>query len=142
MLFKSHLPLIFFILPIIKMLRTWMPLSTPFELLFKALQCVFTRCLLSLGSSQTRTSTTYKPGGTGIVGQGNIAGRIKNHDNDPYGRWTTVYLQGKSNKTIVVISVYQICTRPTNKIRGTACHQQEAAFIQQRHDDFESGFFQ
>jgi hypothetical protein len=79
---------------------------------------------------QTATSTTtadkfYKPGGTLIMTQGDLVGRIKDRGSDQMGRWTWIKLVGKNQRLVTVISAYQVCTRPTNKTGTTAYHQQE-----------------
>ena len=43
------------------------------------------------------------------------------------GRWTYVTLQNNNGRPITVVSVYQVCHNPTNKLGGTAWHQQRRA---------------
>jgi hypothetical protein len=83
---------------------------------------------IELGSSELHTVSTYKPGGTAIIAQGNATGRITFQDNDKYGRWSYLHLQGKEDRTISYITVYQVCKKPTNLQSITAYHQQETAF--------------
>jgi hypothetical protein len=69
---------------------------------------------------QTSTSTIpadkfYKPGGTMLLAQGDIVGRIKERGSDSMGRWSWLKLIGRNKRLITVISAYQVCTRPTNK---------------------------
>jgi hypothetical protein len=87
-------------------------------------------------SIQTATSSIlsdkfYKPGGTMIMVQGNLVGRIKEQGSDSLGRWTWIKLIGKNKKLITIISAYQVCARPTNKTGTTAYHQQ-ASLLRQR----------
>ena len=75
-------------------------------------------------SSISPKKSTFKPGGTALVIFGSIADRIKDHGYDPLGRWCWVNLQGKDNKEILIINIYQCCTHPTNAHGCTAFHQQ------------------
>lgn len=84
---------------------------------------------------QTATSSTladkfYKPGGTMLMAQGNLVGRIKERGSDSLGRWTWMKLIGKNKKLITIISAYQVCMRPTNITGTTAYHQQESLLRQ------------
>jgi hypothetical protein len=47
---------------------------------------VFEHATVELGSSEYTSVTDYKPGGTAIIAQGNVTGRIHLHDSDKYGR--------------------------------------------------------
>ena len=75
------------------------------------------------GSSRIPSATDYKPSGMGIVSFGDHSGRIKETGNNSYGRWSYQIIDGKNNIDMLIISVYQCCKRPTNKIGGTAFHQ-------------------
>jgi len=88
-----------------------------------------------LYSSQERTENNSKlMGGTGIITTQETIGRIKpnGHGGDPMGRWTYVHLRIGLDRTLTVISIYQVCQSPTNKVGGTAWHQQR------RHLDLQS----
>ena len=76
------------------------------------------------GTSLLPTDSDYKPGGTAIVSTGKTAGRVKKSGSDKLGRWTYQLLDGKGDKDILIISVYQCCKRPTNPGKTTAYHQQ------------------
>ena len=78
----------------------------------------------SSSSIQSKKST-FKPGGTALVIFGSIADRIKDHGYDPLGRWCWIILQGRDNKEILIIIIYQCCTHPTNAHGCTAFHQQQ-----------------
>jgi hypothetical protein len=92
----------------------------------------FTQYKLELGSSELQTVSTYKPGGTAIISQGNATGRITYQGSDKYGRWSYLYLQGKDDKVITYITVYQVCQKPTNLQGITTFHQQETAFRREK----------
>jgi hypothetical protein len=49
---------------------------------------------IELGSSELRTVSTYKPGRTALIAQGDATGRIIFQDSDKYGRWSYFHLQG------------------------------------------------
>jgi hypothetical protein len=89
----------------------------------------FTQHKIELGSSELQTVSTYKPGGTAIIAQGDVTGRITTFQaNDRYGRWSYLHLQGKDDTVITYITAYQVCKKPTNLQGITAFHQQEVAF--------------
>jgi hypothetical protein len=73
----------------------------------------------------------YKPGGTMLLAQGNVVGRIKERGSDPLGRWSWIKLIGRDKRLITVISAYQVCVRPTHPTGTTAYHQQESLLRQQ-----------
>jgi hypothetical protein len=84
---------------------------------------------------QTATSSIpadkfYKPGGTMLLAQGNVVGRIKERGSDPLGRWSWIKLIGRNKRLITVISAYQVCIRPTHATGTTAYHQQESLLRQ------------
>ena len=89
----------------------------------------FGRCMIEAGSSETETITAFKPGGTGIIAQGNVTGRIKDRFSDKCGRWSAMEMQGKDTKTAMATSACQACARPANKHGGSAFNQQETAFV-------------
>lgn len=84
---------------------------------------------------QTATSSTvaekfYKPGGTMIMAQGDVVGRIKDRGSDPLGRWSWIKMVGKNHRIVTLISAYQVCAKPTNRTGTTAYHQQESILRQ------------
>jgi hypothetical protein len=86
----------------------------------------FTHHSLQTATSSTKADRFYKPGGTLILAQGDMVGRIKDRGSDSLGRWTWMKLVGRNNKIITIISAYQVCVRPTNRTGTTAYHQQES----------------
>ena len=76
------------------------------------------------GSGNIPTESVFKPGGTGIVTFGKTGGRVKEQGADDLGRWTYQLLDGKGDKDILIVSVYQCCKNPTNTMGITAYHQQ------------------
>jgi hypothetical protein len=99
---------------------------------------VFDHAIVELGSSEHSSVTDYKPGGTAIIAQGDVTGRIHLHESDKYGRW--LYLstqQGAQGIRTPFITAYQVCKKPTNKTGTTAYHQQHAAFIQEHRTNLD-----
>jgi hypothetical protein len=90
---------------------------------------------LEIGSSDTQTVTTYKPGGTALIAQGNITGRVYAHGSDPHGRWSYMTLNGTAGVITMIISAYQVCTKPTNPQGITAYHQKETVFHRQHRSN-------
>jgi hypothetical protein len=76
------------------------------------------------GTSQVIVEGDYKPVGTALITFGKTAGRVKEHGSDPLGRWTYQILEGKGNKEVLIMNVYQCCKSPTNPTGITAYHQQ------------------
>jgi exonuclease III len=92
---------------------------------YDALHKYFQHGKMVLSSSSINTKSEYKPGGTMIVGQDDIVGRMVATGDDRMGRWAWTKLSGSRGKRINFIVVYQVCSRPTNKTGITAYHQQE-----------------
>jgi hypothetical protein len=92
----------------------------------------FTQHKLEIGSSELQTVSTYKPGGTAIIAQGDATGRVISQESDKYGRWSYLHLQGHANKVITYITAYQVCKKPTNPQGITAFHQQATAFSREK----------
>jgi len=90
-------------------------------------------------SSQERTPENRKlMGGTGLIALQDTIGRIqpKGSGGDTMGRWTYLHLRLSDGRTLTVISIYQVCQTPTNKLGGTAWHQQRRALdLQYRQDE-------
>ena len=58
--------------------------------------------------------------------QDDLVTRLFSKGTDPLGRWSFCKYSGRHGKLISVITVYQVCVRPTNKVGNTAYHQQVA----------------
>ena len=88
-----------------------------------------------LQSSQETTPDNKRlMGGTGIIAVQQTIGRLdtKNSGGDSLGRWTYVNFRNNNGRTLTVVSVYQVCQNPTNKLGGTAWHQQRRALDDQQ----------
>ena len=74
-------------------------------------------------------------GGTGILLRNEMTGRLEpgGKGGDIMGRWSFCHLRRHEAPPLTVISVYQVCPTPTNKIGDTAWHQQRRYLdLQQR----------
>ena len=87
------------------------------------------------GSSEIPSANDYKPGGTGIATFGAIAGNIKESGYDEMGRWSYQIFDSQKKIDIMVISIYQCCLNPTNKIGTAAYHQQQIILLDQDRPD-------
>jgi hypothetical protein len=96
---------------------------------------LFEHATAELGSSEYTSVTDYKPGGTAIIAQGDVTGRIHLHDSDKYGRWSYMCTQGAKGLHTIFITAYQVCKNPTKKTGTTAYHQQQAAFIAEHRNN-------
>ena len=85
--------------------------------------------LLQMNSSSESALHTYKPGGTGIVVLGSLAGRLEpnGRGGDQMGRWSYIQIRRRQSTPITIITAYQVCPRPTNHLGNTAYHQQVRA---------------
>jgi hypothetical protein len=93
---------------------------------------VFEHATVELGSSEYKSVTDYKPGGTAIIAQGDVTGRIHLHESDKYGRWSYMSTQGAKGLYTICITAYQVNKKPAKKTGTTAYHQQQAAFITEK----------
>ena len=71
-------------------------------------------------------------GGTGIMAFNTILGRLLHNGRggDAMGRWSYIHLKRHNLPPVTIISIYQVCTSPTNEIGSTAWHQQRRALDQ------------
>jgi hypothetical protein len=84
---------------------------------------------LQIDLSRSDAPHSYKAGGTALITLGDIVGRLepKGKSGDPLGRWSIMHVRRQHQKPITIISIYQVCTSPTNNIGNTAWHQQRLA---------------
>jgi exonuclease III len=85
------------------------------------------KAMIVLSSSPEPAVHQYKPGGTGFLILGTTIGRLEPNGtgSDPMGRWTYIHLRRKNQPPVTIISAYQVCQNPTNRIGNTAYHQQQ-----------------
>ena len=55
--------------------------------------------------------------------------------NDIYGRWSYQILDGKNGIDLLIVSIYQCCSHPTNTLGGSAHNQQQIQFIDEGPED-------
>lgn len=79
----------------------------------------------------------YLRGGTGLLLRDEITGRLVSggRGGDEMGRWSYCHLRRQHRPPITVISIYQVCKSPTNKIGDTAWHQQRRYLDLHNRDD-------
>jgi hypothetical protein len=67
--------------------------------------------------------------------QDDLVSRLLSKGTDPFGRWSFCKYSGRNGKIIAVITIYQVCIRPTNKTGNTAYHQQVAQMAMENMDN-------
>lgn len=87
------------------------------------------RATIQLDSSQEQAQNVYKPGGTGLLALGLLTSRLEpqGKGGDSLGRWSHMTFRRVHLPPVTVVSVYQVCQRPTNLLGNTAFHQQQRA---------------
>ena len=85
---------------------------------------------LQTATSSIPAEKCFKPGGTLLLAQGDIVGRIKDRGSDSLSRWAWMKLVGQDRQIITVISAYQVCVQNSNGSGTTAYHQQESLLRQ------------
>jgi hypothetical protein len=100
------------------------------QILQRTAQQALPHHFLQTATSSIPADKFYKPGGTLILAQGDIVGRIKDRGSDPMGRWSWLKFIGREKRIITMISAYQVCSKPTYATGTTAYHQQESLLRQ------------
>ena len=67
----------------------------------------------------------FKPGGTSIVTRGKSSSRVKETGTDNLGRWCYQVLDGKGDRDVLLVSIYQSCKTSNKDGILTAHHQQK-----------------
>ena len=82
------------------------------ECLYRTNRKQFDFAKMTYGSSTIPSRRhDYKPGGTLLASQGHITSRIIHQESDYMGRWSYQILSGRMNRTITLISAYQVCNQ-------------------------------
>ena len=110
------------------------------EKLYRTIQKHFDHSRLSFGSSNITSPKApryYKPGGTLLATQGKYTGRISKTGCDPMGRWSCHTFSCKNNKSLTVISAYQVCDQPlidssTDCIKSFTASSQQVSMLRQQ----------
>lgn len=76
-------------------------------------------------------------GGTGMFAVNESVGRLepKGKGGDAMGRWSFFTLRRQGFPPVTIISVYQVCPQPTNRIGYTAWHQQRRQLDLEHRDE-------
>ncbi len=82
------------------------------EKLYSATRNIFDHSRAVFSSSKVMSKNEFKPGGTSIIAQGNITGRVLETHSDDLGRWSSFTLSCKGDRNLTVISAYQPCDQP------------------------------
>ena len=67
----------------------------------------------------------FKPGSTSIVTRGKTSSRVKESGTDNLGRWCYQVLDGKGDRDVLLVSIYQSCKSSNKEGILTAHHQQK-----------------
>jgi hypothetical protein len=70
----------------------------------------------------------HKPGGTLTCATNSLVGRIRKSFSDPYGRWSGLEIMGRSNKRLIVLTIYQVPQKSGTSGNTTAYTQQRNMF--------------
>jgi hypothetical protein len=105
------------------------------DIIHRTAKRTFAHVCVDTATSPISTGSKYKPGGTMSMALGNLVGRIIDRGGDSLGRWSFIRYTGIGHRTVMVVSAYQVCVRPTNTHGTTAFHQQQAIFQRERRSD-------
>lgn len=99
-------------------------------ILYQTARQHWNRSKLSVGTTPTPFISMYKPGGTLVLSTGNVTGRMISTETDKWGRWTSQSFRGHGNRTITVISAYQVMADDPEKGVISAAVQQRSLLLQ------------
>ena len=112
------------------------------ETLFNTIQQHFEHSRLVFSSSviPSPRRSFYKPGGTLLATGGHVTGRVVSQGSDKLGRWSYQVLSGRGQKSITIISAYQVCAQPivdptNNRIRSFTASAQQISLLRQAGRD-------
>ena len=91
------------------------------------------RARLSISSSPIAFSGNWKPGGTAILTNGHITGRIIAAGHDEWDRWSYQTIIGQRQRYVTIISAYQVVAQK-QALKGlyTTATQQQSLLIRQQ----------
>ena len=91
------------------------------------------RARLTIASSPIAFSGQWKPGGTAILTNGHVTGRITAVGHDDWGRWSYHTIIGQRGRHVTIISAYQVVAqRQALKGLYTTATQQQSLLIRQQ----------
>ncbi|KAG7367974.1 endonuclease/exonuclease/phosphatase family protein [Nitzschia inconspicua] len=90
----------------------------------KAARRTFTHSRICMASSRRTYNTSYKPGGTAMISNGPVTGRITQTNSDSMGRWCSTSYRGANGHHVTVVTAYQVCkTQPTKDMSANPSQQ-------------------
>ena len=99
-------------------------------------QRIYHQTKLSTSSSIIQYNTAYQPGGTATIVTDQYTGRVSAMGrDDELGRWSYSILLGTHGRTIVLVTVYQVCHNQDTQPGSRTAHAQQASLLlrQRRH---------
>jgi hypothetical protein len=100
----------------------------------KAVTSVFRHAKLSTSSSIKRTKTPKLPGGTLTIAVDDFTGRIFETGRDEtYGRWSFFKASGRNGRSIVIVTVYQVCDQAVASTGDTTACKQQHVILDEQH---------
>jgi hypothetical protein len=100
----------------------------------KAITSVFRHAKVSTSSSIKRTKTSKLPGGSLTIGVDDFTGRIFETDRDEiYGRWSYFKASGRNGRSIVIVTVYQVCDQSVASTGDTTACKQQHVILDEQH---------
>jgi hypothetical protein len=83
---------------------------------------------LTTSTSNAVLDGYHKPGSTLTCATGNLVGRIHSNISDPYGHWSGIELMGRTNKCLIILTIYQVHQKSGAVGSTTAYTQQRTMF--------------
>jgi hypothetical protein len=82
---------------------------------------------ITSNNKDTNYTGSYQPGGTMMIVNGNICGRVyeSGTEENTLQRWSWIKLRGKQNKNVVIVTVY----RPVRSQGPTSAYQQHKSIL-------------
>jgi hypothetical protein len=94
------------------------------QLLHRNKRKIWDHARLVTSTSKVVMDGYHKPGGTLTCATNSLVGRIRRTFSDTYGRWSGFELMGRSNKKLVILTVYQV-TQKTGTAGSTTFYIQQ-----------------
>ena len=85
---------------------------------------------LIMGTTPISFVNSYKPGGTMAITVGSLSGRVIGQVQDKWGRWVIQELQGRTQRRLVIFSVYQpVVSTPSDAAKTTVAAQHRSLLL-------------
>ena len=88
---------------------------------------------LSMASSPSEMTGTYKPGGTMMLSTGDVLARLISSGNDEVGRWSFQKFGGRHNRIVTIVVAYQTCAQLGTSKGNVTAHAQQESFLRQQN---------